>query len=282
MGFSVHSMAGVNSALQHMDALVSERLAVQTRVATGLKVGSAKDNGTIWAIAQGMRAANGAREASFRSIDMATGVVEVALAAATGISDLMVEMRSILVSATDKSLDQPTWRTLMNDYVILGNQINRLAENASFNDINLLETGASALNVLVGDDPTDTMTIGAENLIDGGGLVDVALPGTLPYPDTSHILTQPDTAMVTTLENSMDAVNGAVSRLGTALKTLGIQKKMLTKQYDATAAGIGNLVDADLGRDRARLAALDVREQLGIQSLEIANRAPAMILNFFR
>ena len=282
MSFSVHSMAGVNSALQHMDALVSERLAVQTRVATGLKVGSAKDNGTIWAIAQGMRAANGAREASSRSIDMATGVVEVALAAATGISDLMVEMRPILVSATDKSLDEPTWRTLMHDYVILGNQINRLAENAEFNDINLLEAGASALSVLVGDDPSNTVTIAAENLVDGGGLVDAALPGTLPYADTSHILTQPDTAMVATLESSMGAVNGAVSRLGTALKALGVHKELLTKQYDATAAGIGNLVDADLGRDRARLAALDVREQLGIQSLEIANRAPAMILNFFR
>ena len=175
MSFSVHSMAGVNSALQHMDALVSERLAVQTRVATGLKVGSAKDNGTIWAIAQGMRAANGAREASSRSIDMATGVVEVALAAATGISDLMVEMRSILVSATDKSLDEPTWRTLMHDYVILGNQINRLAENAEFNDINLLEAGASALSVLVGDDPSNTVTIAAENLVDGGGLVDAII-----------------------------------------------------------------------------------------------------------
>ena len=62
MGFSVHSMAGVNAALQHMDRLTRDTLEVQTRIATGLKVGSAKDNGTIWALSQGMRAANGGRD----------------------------------------------------------------------------------------------------------------------------------------------------------------------------------------------------------------------------
>ncbi len=282
MGFSVHSIADTNAALRHIDGLTRETTAVQRRIATGLKVGSARDNGTIWAIAQGMRAANGAREASMQSIDMAMGVVEVALAAATGISDLMVEMKDKLVAATDASLDEPTWRTLMSDYVILGNQINRLAENAEFNDINLLAAGASNLTILVGDDASDTMTINAENLIDGGGNVDVALPGTLPYTDTSHILTQPDQAMVATFEQSMLDVNAALSRLGTGLKTLEIQRELLTKQYDATGRGIGNLVDADLGRESAKLNALFVRQELGIQALEIANRAPGMVLNFFR
>lgn len=282
MGFSVHSIADTNAALRHIDGLTRETTAVQRRIATGLKVGSARDNGTIWAIAQGMRAANGAREASMQSIDMAMGVVEVALAAATGISDLMVEMKDKLVAATDASLDQPTWRTLMSDYVILGNQINRLAENAEFNDINLLAAGASNLTILVGDDASDTMTINAENLIDGGGIVDVALPGTLPYTDTSHILTQPNQAMVATFEQSMLDVNAALSRLGTGLKTLEIQRELLTKQYDATDRGIGNLVDADLGREGAKLNALFVRQELGIQALEIANRAPGMVLNFFR
>lgn len=282
MGFSVHSMAGTNAALRHIDTLTRDTTAIQERIATGLKVGSARDNGAVWALAQTMRASNTAREASLQSIDMATGVVEVALAAAQGISDLMVEMKAKLVAATDASLDESAWRTLMSDYVILGNQMNRLAENAAFNGINLLEAGASDLSVLVGDDPTDTMTIAAENLVDGGGIVDVALAGTLPYDSTAHIVAQPDTGMVTTFEQSMDDVNAAVSRLGTGLKTLHIQRELLMKQYDATASGVGRLVDADLGRESARLNAMMVRQDLGIQALEIANRAPRLILNFFQ
>ena len=282
MGFSVHSMAGVNAALQHMDRLTRDTLEVQTRIATGLKVGSAKDNGTIWALSQGMRAANGGRETAMRSIDTASGVVEVALAAASGISDIMTEMKSKLVAATDTGLDETSWRNLMGEYVALGNEMNRLVEAASFNGLNLLEAGADDLDVLVGPDPGDTITIAAEDLTDGGGIVDVALTGALPYPDTSHILTQPDQAMVATFEASMESVNASVSRLGTSLRTLEVQKVLVQKQADVTEASIGHLVDADLGEESARLNALMVQQELGMQALGIANRAPSMILGFFR
>lgn len=282
MSFSVHSMAGVNASLRHLEGLSRDKLAVETRIATGLKVGSARDNGTVWAMARGMRAANESRTAAMRSIDFATGTVEVALAAATGISDVMGEMKSKLVAATDKGLDEQSWRTLMGEYIALGNEITRLVDAAEFDGKNLLEAGATDLSVLINDDPSETMTIGAEDLGDGNGILDVALTGTLPYADDSVVTSQPDQAMVATFETSMTAVNAAVSRLGVSLKTLAVQKELLGKTMDVTEAGIGNLVDADLGRESARLAAMRVRVDLGQQSLEIANRAPAMILGFFR
>ena len=80
----------------------------------------------------------------------------------------------------------------------------------------------------------------------------------------------------------MTDVTSAVSRLGVGLKSLTIQKTLLVKQTDVTSAGIGNLIDADLGRESARLQALQVREQLGVQALEIANQAPRVILSFFQ
>ncbi len=282
MSFSVHSMAGVNASLRHLEGLSRDKLAVETRIATGLKVGSARDNGTVWAMARGMRAANESRSAAMRSIDFATGTVEVALAAATGISDIMGEMKSKLVAATDKGLDEQSWRTLMGEYITLGNEITRLVDAAEFDGKNLLEAGATDLSVLINDDPSETMTIGAEDLGDGNGILDVALTGTLPYADDSVVTSQPDQAMVATFEASMTAVNAAVSRLGVSLKTLAVQKELLGKTMDVTEAGIGNLVDANLGRESARLAAMRVRVDLGQQSLEIANRAPAMILGFFR
>lgn len=199
-------MADTNAALQHLDRLTRDTLEVQTRIATGLKVGSAKDNGTIWALAQGMRASNGGRETAMRSIDAATGVVEVALAAADGISNIMIEMKSKLVAATDTSLDEASWRNLMGEYVALGNEMTRLVEAASFNGINILEAGATDLSVVTGPSPGDTMTIAAEDMTDGGGIVDIALTGTLPYPDTTHILTQPDQTMIDTFDTSMTDV----------------------------------------------------------------------------
>ncbi|WP_297730540.1 flagellin [uncultured Maricaulis sp.] len=282
MTFSVHSMASVNSALQHMSMLQSQTAAVQDRIATGLKVGSASDNGTVWAMAQVMRSDNESRASALTSIDLGTGVVETALAASEGISDLMVEMHSKLVAATDTTLDEQSWRSLMTDYIELGNQAVRLAENASFNDLNLLESGGEDLSVLIGARPDQTLTIAAEDLTDGGGIFDAGLAATLPQSDNSTVVTQPTSADVTAFESSMTDVNSAISRLGVGLRSLEIQKTLLVKQSDATSAGIGNLVDADLGRESARLQALQVREQLGLQALQIANQAPRVILNFFQ
>ncbi len=282
MTYSVHSMASVNSALQHMDMLQRDSVKVHTRIATGLKIGSASDGGAIWALAQGMRASNGARGEALTSMDLATGVVETALAAAEGISDLMVEMQGKLVAATDTSLDEQGWRTLMNDFVALGNQAQHLVANAAFNDINLLEAGAADISVLVSENPNAQMAIAAEDLSDGGGIFDSTLPASLPQTDASGLATRPDASMVADFETSMNAVNAAISRLGVSLKTLEIQRTLLVKQIDVTDAGIGSLVDADLGRESAKLKALMVREDLGLQALAIANEAPRTILRFFQ
>ena len=282
MTYSVHSMVGVNSALQHMDALQRDGAKVHTRIATGLKIGSASDGGAVWALAQGMRASNNARGAALTSIDLATGVVDTAIAAAEGISDLMVEMQGKLVAATDTSLDEHGWRTLMNEFVVLGNQAQRLVDNASFNDINLLETGASDMSVLISDNPDVQMAIAAEDLSDGGGIFDSTLPSSLPQTDASGLATRPDATMVADFEASLNAVNAAVSRLGVSRKALEIQRTLLVKQIDVTNAGIGNLVDADLGREAAKLKALMVREELGMQALAVANEAPKTILRFFQ
>ena len=282
MTFSVHSMAAVNSALQHMSMLQRESAAVHTRIATGLKVGSASDNGTVWAMAHGMRADNESRSSALTSMDLGIGVVETALAASEGISDLMVEMHGKLVAATDTTLDEQSWRSLMTDFIELGNQAQRLAENASFNDLNLLESGGEDLSVLIGSTPGQTLTIAAEDLTDGGGIFDAGLAANLPQSDNAIVTTQPTSADVTAFESSMSDVTASVSRLGVGLKSLEIQKTLLVKQIDVTEAGIGNLVDADLGRDSARLQALGVREELGMQALEVANRAPRVILSFFQ
>jgi len=275
-------MAAVNSALQHMSMLQGESVKVHTRIATGLKVGSASDNGTIWAMAQGMRASNNARGEALNSMDLATGVVETALAAAEGISDLMVEMKGKLVAATDTSLDETGWRTLMNDFVVLGNQAQRLVDNATFNDINLLKAGADDMSVLLTDNPAIQMTVAAQDLSDGGGIFDSTLPSTLPLTNADSLANRPDASMVSDFETSLNAVNDAVSRLGVSLKALGLHRGLLVKQIDVTDKGIGNLVDADLGRESARLKALMVREELGMQAFAIANQTPQTILRFFQ
>ena len=166
MGFSVHSMASMNTALQHLGEVKREHSATANRVTTGLKVATASDNGAIWALAQGMRHENAGRGEALNSIDLVTGVVETAVAAAEGVSELMVEMHEKLVAAADTSLDEQSWRALMGDFIALGNQTQRLVDNASFNGLNLLEAGATDVSALVAGQPDQTLQRRSEDKID--------------------------------------------------------------------------------------------------------------------
>jgi flagellin len=77
-------------------------------------------------------------------------------------------------------------------------------------------------------------------------------------------------------------LNLALSQLGTDAKKVTMHKNFISKLTDELQNGIGNLVDADLAKESARLQSLQVKQQLGIQALSIANAAPQVILNLFR
>jgi flagellin len=80
------------------------------------------------------------------------------------------------------------------------------------------------------------------------------------------------------LTNALDAA----ASFGSDQSRIDLQAGFITKLTDSLKAGIGSLVDADLEAASARLQALQVQQQLGIQSLSIANQAPQSILALFR
>ena len=77
-------------------------------------------------------------------------------------------------------------------------------------------------------------------------------------------------------------MNLALAQLGTDSKKLGIHKEFVSKLADELTNGIGNLVDADVAVESARLQSLQTRQQLGISALSIANQAPTVLLSLFR
>ena len=89
-------------------------------------------------------------------------------------------------------------------------------------------------------------------------------------------------AASTAIDTAITALNRDLATLGAQSKALDVQKSFLGKLSDSIEAGIGNLVDADLAKESARLQALQVKQQLGAQALSIANSAPSIVLSFFR
>ncbi|MDR5652701.1 flagellin [Ruixingdingia sedimenti] len=89
-------------------------------------------------------------------------------------------------------------------------------------------------------------------------------------------------AALSNIEHMITRAIDASASFGSAQRGIDIQNSFVSKLTDSLRAGIGTLVDADMEEASARLQALQVQQQLGIQALSIANQAPQSILSLFR
>ena len=275
MVMSVNTNVSAQVALQNLNATNAQLATTQNRINTGLKISSAKDNGAIWAIAQGQRADIGALNAVKQSLDRGVAATDVAMAAGETVSDLLLQMKEKALAATDKSLKTAARAALNEDFKALRDQIASVTKNAEFNGVNLLKTAADGFTALANAEGTATLTVPAEVMALGSTTVSVATTQSI------ETLTKAQ-ASLTAVSASIDNVSGALARLGTKSKALTTHLTFVGKLSDALEAGVGNLVDADLAKESAKLQALQTKQQLGVQALGIANQTPQLVLSLFR
>jgi flagellin len=273
---SVNTNSGAMVALQNLQTTNAELGVVQGRINTGKKVNSAKDNGAVWAIAQGQRSEINALGAVKDSLDRGSSAVDVAMAAGESVSDLLIQLKEKALSATDKSLSTASRKALNEDFKAIRDQITTVVSNAKFNGVNLLDNstttnGYKALSNTAGS----TIKVAGENLSLGGANVTVAATTTI---GTSTLAT----TALTAVNASIDNVSSALARLGTGAKSLDTHRSFVGKLSDALENGVGNLVDADLAKESARLQSLQTKQQLGVQALSIANQSTSILLGLFR
>ena len=272
---SVNTNYGAMIALQNLNKTNSELDTVQNHINTGLKIAGPKDNGAVWAIAQNMRMDVMAFNAVTQSLNRTISVVDTALAAGTTISDLLKEMKEKALAARDPSIDANSRAAYNADFVALRDQITKTLSNASFDGTNLLDGSTSQILALANAEGDSFITVTARNLSLSGATVTLASTASI------STATQASSA-ISTIEASLNALNLALSQLGTDAKKVGLHRTFVSKLMDELETGIGNLVDADLARESAKLQALQTKQQLGIQALSIANAAPQSILALFR
>ncbi len=276
MGLSVNTNVSAMVALQNLNATNRALDTVQNRINTGLRVAGAKDNSAIYAIAQNARGDVGALNAVKQSVQRAVSIVDVSIAAGESISNLLVEMKERTVAANDPSLDTFSRQALNEDFRALLQQIQTVVRNASFDGANLLDGSlTNGLTVLSDAEATNTITGMGENLAAGGSI--------LTLSPSADLLTQANASQsLAALNASVQNVNSALARLGSAGKKLDQHLIFVGKLQDSLRGAIGNMVDADLAEESASLQALQVKQQLGVQALSIANARPQLVLSLFQ
>jgi flagellin len=278
MASSVNTNVGAMVALQNLNKTNSDLMVTQSRINTGLKVASAKDNAAVWAIAQNQRATSSSLNSVISSLQRGQSTVEVAMSAGESISDLLVQMKDKALAAADTTLDTASRTSLNDEFKSLRDQITKVVVNADFNGSNMLKnSGAATVMALANASATSQITVAAQDLSLGGAAMTSNLTA------TSSINTQATaSAMIAYVNTAIANVSTALSKLGTGSKALASHLTFIGKLQDTIDAGIGNLVDADLAKESAKLQALQTKQQLGIQALSIANQSSSTLLSLFR
>jgi flagellin len=276
MTLSVNTNTAAMIALQNLSKTGSDLQNVQGKISTGLNVATAKDNASVWAIAQGQRAEVSALGAVKMSLDRATSIGDVAATAGSSVSDLLNAIKAKAVAAMDPSLD-PTSRSLLNnDFQSLLQQVTNTISNAQFDGANILNGSlGSDMQFLANAAGTSFVTLSVKDMSLGGSIVTLSNASLIDTPTNATIALAAVNASITN-------VNSALGDLGSQSSQIDNHKAFISKLNDVLNTGVGNLVDADMAKESAALQALQVQQQLGAQSLSIANSTPQVILSLFK
>ena len=268
---SINTNVGALVALRNLNATNTELNKVQDRVSTGLRVIGAKDNASTFAIAQGIRGDIKATQAVQQGLSQGKGIASVAISGAEAVSNILQDIKAKIVEGLNPANTSDQQAILSADYTELVGQVLNFVQNAEFNGQNQLISGATAVSIIA-DKDGGALTIRAQDL-----------EGTAYSPLNVQNLTNTSSASaaLTAVNTVINTVNTALGQLGADNRALDNQDTFLSSINAALEEGVGSLVDADLAKESARLQALQVKQQLSVQTLSIANSSPQILLGLF-
>jgi len=274
MSNSVNTNYGALVALQSLNRTNDQLLGVQKRVTTGFRVNDAVDDGAAFAVAQGIRSNIGSLNAVNQQLNVAKGTVGTALEAATQISNTLITIRSAATKLADANLSSDQRSQYNADLSRLVGEVTNFISNATFNGSNLLQSSGSVIQVIANVTGTQfTLTTNdfsaSVRTLMTVGFANAAVAGSALSASGS-------------LASAENIVSTFLNNVGGDSRRLNNQINFNAALLKASEEAVGYIVDADLAKESSRLSALQVRQQLGTQTLGIANQSPQVLLGLFR
>ena len=218
----------------------------------------------------------------------------------TKINKELTELKNQLVSISESaSFSGENWlnnttATASGDKTIVGGFNRDASGNVSIatltvntSSTTLIGAGNESLGILTKDINADALLATTTGTADNYFLIDTGSTTGTTSTGTAIALTSATTdteveAMIRVVDSIYTQMTDAASNLGAVNKRINLQEDFVSNLMGSIDKGIGRLVDADMNEESTRLKALQVQQQLSIQSLSIANSNSQNILSLFR
>ena len=279
---SVVTNASAMIALESLDQTNSQLSVVQKQVSTGYRVADAVDDGAAYAIAQGIRSTVGALTSANQQLGNAQGLLATTNSGLNNISNTMTSMRDVLVKLSDSSVTGADRTNYTTQYTSMLANVQTFIQDANYDGKTLIgnTTGSNGVfsRVAIARNESGS-SYGIATF--GGSELNTSIAFTATQLSGASTVAALITATGTFI-NQFNAVSKALNTVGAETNYVNNQTSYNSDKIDALNSGLGSLVDADLAKESAQLQSLQIRQQLGTQSLSIADQAPAALLNLFK
>ena len=268
------------SALATLRSINNSLTDSQSRISTGLKIQSGKDNAAYFSISETMNSDSSIYKAIDESLTLSQNSVSTARLGAENVADLATQFVERIAFAQGSAGDLSARTDIQAELDALAERIQTTIDQSTFNGESLV-TGAATVTVVTGISrasgslTTTTITFTQQDL----QTIQSTLAGIDLTTSSTTALLEAD---LKAAESQMKAAIASATSLGIAEKSIETQKEFLSALTDRLDTGVGSMVDANMEEEAARLQALQVQQQLATQSLSIANQAPQNILSLFR
>lgn len=267
-------------ALQNLRTVNKNLSMVQEQISTGKKISNAKDNASIFAISTVIKSDVEGFKKITDSLNLGSSTVAVARGAAEQVTNLLTQVKGLIVQAQESNVDRAKIQT---DIAEMKNQVDSIVNAAQFNGLNLVKAATGTVDFLASLDRDSGGTVTASSIsVDAQSLETGAGGGLAGLASIDVSTAGGATAALTAIEGLIQTAVDAAAAFGSSQKRIETQNEFVKTLTDALTSGVGALTDADLEEASARLQALQVQQQLGIQALSIANQSPQSILGLFR
>jgi flagellin len=238
-----------------------------SRLSSGLRVNSAKDDAAGLAIADRMNAQIKGINVAIRNANDGISLAQTAEGALATITDALQRMRELAVQAQNASNGTSDRANLDTEYQQLSAEITRIATQTKFNGTAIVGAGAGAQTFQVGANNGDTLTVTTTAVTTvAGGVTTAALASTA--------LAAIDTALDTITTNRA-TYGAAMSRFSFAISNLQIAG-------ENQSAARGRIMDADFAAETANLSRAQILQQAGNAMVAQANQLPQQVLQLLR
>ena len=283
------------TALQSLRMTQQSLNMTQKEISTGLKISSAADNASVWSIAETMKSDQGVFSTISDSLSGSSSILNVASAAVKSAITVMNDIKNAIAQASQPGADTAKILTGLQS---LGKQLTGIVSSASFSSLNLLDGSQTTIKLIASytdgkgaaASTIGTIDLTAQVLTNAGGtgILQAAQATGSAAATNFATLVVGDLAAATiadTLSNADKAIADLTSygsTLGATQSYVDSQKTFIKTLNDALTGGVSSLVDADMNEASTRLQALQTQQQLGVQSISIANQNAQMILKLFQ